>query len=269
MPSLNQLKAELVATYTNMQPNSGKKRGATVELPRNVPGWMPRGVSIDFGSNLGQFLAEEVGHPCTGVNNYIMGRFTRYGCSGLMDPTSPYYNAWVGCWVIFDDEHGTHFGFDDKGSPLIEPLSAVAKSDQRIVLTGANCPQPFRFQLMHVHISTVREASGEWVKLQSEIETWSPFHLGRRPGAKGLFYTSFGSPPATAQFDVDEFHPTIYVGTMLARYDARLKATFCKFYNSARWVNRQGQKISTEEMIGDEQSDMLSKTRIVSRSAGR
>jgi hypothetical protein len=37
------------------------------------------------------------------------------------------------------------------------------------------------------------------------------------------------------QFDVDEFHPVTHVGAMLARYDARLKAAFCKFCNSARW----------------------------------
>ena len=265
MVSLNQLKSELVAWYTNVQSNAGKTRGVQVVLPRNVPGWMPQGIGIDFASNLGGFLAEEVGHPCTGVNNYIMGAFTKHGCSGLMDPTSPYYNAWVGCYVIFDDEHVTHYGFQDDGSPIIDVLGAVAKSDQRIVLTGANCPHPFRFEMKDVHVSHVREADGEWVELHSEIETWSPFHQGRNPGAAGRFYLAFGSPPAAAQFDVDAFHPATYIGTMLARHDARLKATFCKFCNSARWKDRSGKVHSTEELIGKQQQDMMRQTQIVVR----
>ncbi len=140
--SLNQWKSELVAWFTNIQPNAGKERGVQVRLPDHIPGWMPRGIATDFGSNLGSFLADEVGHPCTGVNNYIMGAFTRHGCSGLMDPTSPYYNAWVGCYVIFDDANVTHFGFADDGSPIVNTLGAVARSDQRIMSTGANCPHP-------------------------------------------------------------------------------------------------------------------------------
>ena len=257
MASLNQWKAELVAWYTNIQPNAGKARGVQVRLPRHVPGWMPQGTSIDFSSNLGSFLAEEVGHPCTGVNNYIQGAFTKYGCSGLMDPTSPYYNAWVGCYVIFDDEHVTHYGFTDDGSPIVEILGAVAKSDQHIVLTGADCPRPFRFEMQDVRIGRLQAADGEWVELHSEIETWSPFHQGRRPGASSKFYLSFGSPPPGVQFDVDEFHSITYIGTMLARYDPRLKATFCKFCNSARWTDRHGTIHSTEEMIGRQQREML------------
>jgi hypothetical protein len=262
MASLNQLKSQMVAWYTNVQPNSGKARAVQVELPHNVPGWMPRGTSIDFGSNLGSFLAEEVGHPCTGVNNYVQGAFTGYGCSGLMDPTSAYYNAWVGCYVIFDDEQVTHYGFEDNGSPIVNILGAVARSDQRIVLTGAHCPHPFRFEMKDVHIGRLQAADGEWVELHSEIDTWSPFHQGRRPGADGKFYLSFGSPSLGIQFDVDEFHPIVYIGTMLARYDGRLKATFCKFCNSARWTDRLGKQHSTEELIGKQQREMLERTAV-------
>ena len=262
MASLNQWKSQFGAWYTNIQPNSGKERGVSVELPRNVRGWMPGGVSIDFASNLGTFLADEVGHPCTGVNNYIMGAFTKHGCSGLMDPTSPYYNAWVGCYVIFDDANVTHFGFAGDGSPIVETLGAVAKSDQRIVLTGANCPHPFRFDMSNVRISTRREPDGEWCVLESDIETWSPFHQGRRAGAASRFYLMFGAPPAGVTFDVDEFHPATYIGSMWARYDASLKATFCRFCNSARWTDRNGKVHSTEELIGGQQQEMLEKTAI-------
>lgn len=263
MVSLNQWKSELAAWYTNRQPNSGKQRGVQVVLPRRVPGWMPQGVSTDFASNLGSFLAEEVGHPCTGVNNYMMGAFTRYGCSGLCDPTSPYYNAWVGCYVIFDDERVTHYGFKDDGSPIIDILGAVARSDQRIMLTGSNCPHPFRFDLGNVRMSRVQEPDGEWLHVRSEVETWSIFHQGRRPGASGHFYLAFGSPPENVTFDVEPFHSITYVGTMQARYDERLKATFCKFCNSARWTDKKGVVHSTEEQIGEQQKEMLARTRIV------
>ncbi len=265
MVSLNQLKSELAAWYTNRQPNVGKQRGVQVVLPRRVPGWMPQGVSVDFASNLGAFLAAEVGHPCTGVNNYMMAAFTKHGCSGLCDPTSPYYNAWVGCYVIFDDAHVTHFGFADDGSPIVETLGAVARSDQRIMLTGSACPHPFRFDLHNVRLTTVRDDDGEWLQVQSEIETWSIFHQGRRPGASGHFYLAFGSPPESATFSVDPFHPITYIGTMQARYDARLKATFCKFCNAARWIDKAGVVHDTEPLIGQQQKEMLRATRIVER----
>ncbi len=260
MAPTNQWKSELVAWYTSFLPNAGKRRGVWVELPRNEPGWMPRGTSIDFASNLGRFLTEEVGHPCTGVNNFIMGAFTQHGCSGLMDPTSPTYNAWVGCYVIFDDENVTHFGFRDDGSPIVDVLGAVAKSDQRIVLTGAACPHPFRFDMDNARVQRVQQPDGEWWELRADIATWSPFHAGRRPTADSRFYMQFGSPPARVAFDVDEFHPVTYIGTMLARYDPVLKATFCKFCNSARWTDRSGKEHSTEELIGEQQREMMERT---------
>ena len=262
MASINQLKSQAAAWYTNIQPNSGKEQGVQIALPRNVPGWMPRGTSVDFGSNLGRFLADEVGHPCTGVNNYMMGAFTDHGCSGLMDPTSPYYNAWVGCYVIFDDTRVAHYGFRDDGSPIMDVLAAVAKSDQRIMLTGTNCPHPFRFDLVDVQLGHVQEPDGDWVEFKSVIETWSLFHQGRRAGASGKYYISFGSPPPSATFDVGEFHPITYLGTMLARHDFKLKATFCKFCNSARWTDNTGKLHSTEELIGEEQRDMLTRTAV-------
>jgi hypothetical protein len=260
MASLNQWKSQAAAWYTNMQPNAGKERGVHAELPHNVPGWMPHGIATDFGSNLGDFLAEEVGHPCTGVNNYIMGAFTQYGCSGLMDPTSPYYNAWAGCYVIFDDAHVTHYGFRDDGSPIVDTLAAVARSDQRIMLTGSNCPHPFRFETKDVQMGHVQEPDGDWVELKSTVETWSYFHQGKRPGASSRFYLVFGSPPKTATFDVDEFHPITYVGTMWARHDAKLTATFCKFCNSARWTDNNGKLHSTEELIGEQLREMMTRT---------
>jgi hypothetical protein len=263
MPSFNQLKSEIVARYTNIQPNEGKRRGVQVVLPSHVPGWMPQGVSVDFASNLGRFLAAEVGHPCSGVNNYIMGSFTRYGCSALADPTSPYYNAWVGCYVIFDDANVTHFGFKDDGSPIVDTLGAVAKSDQRIMLTGANCPHFFRFEMHDLRSSTLHDVDGEWLEFRSNIETWSEFHQGRNPGASSRFYLLFGSPPPGVAFDVEPFHPVTYAGTMLARYDPKLKATFCRFCNSARWTDRNGAVHSTEDLIGAQQREMLMNTHIV------
>ncbi len=113
-----------------------------------------------------------------------------------------------------------------------------------------------------VHVATVREADGDWVELSSAIETWSEFHQGRNPGASGWFYLVFGSPPPGIHFDVEPFHAITYIGTMRVRYDAKLKATFCKFCNSGGWTDKAGKVHSSEEQLGAQQREMMERTAV-------
>jgi len=250
MPWMRRWINRATQVWADIQPSPLRARGIHIRLPHQ-PGWIPYDLRTDLSGEAGRFLEDLLGYRCVGTIRHICGDFNHWGFSTLLDPSFPTYNAHVGCSVILDAEGVKHFGFDDEGVPNIGTLCKILMVNQWVILAGAGCPKPFRFDIQpRAHIASVTDEGGRvWIEIKVRIETWSPLHRGRNPLADERFYKLYGVVPEGLFPDQENFHPITHVTTLLARYDERSRATLCRFYSSAEWYNRAETFVSTTELI--------------------
>ncbi len=227
-------------------PNPAKRRGLDIRIPVDRGGWIRLTLKVDLGPS----LSGVVGYPVEAAAYSHYGGFNLSRVySDFVNPVSTYYQAWIGAYVVFDNERRQHFGFDDEGRPVQQEALDVLEADQRLVLGGAGCPHEFpdgrRVRLIgDLTASEVEEAGERWWKLEGKAETWSAYHRGRIPGERWRSAAGYGRVPKDAAHPVDDFHPLTYAGSFWQRYFPEWQATCAKFYIYPEYVDRDGQQVT-------------------------
>jgi hypothetical protein len=240
-------------------PNPAKRRGPTISLGDHDGAW----IRIGLQANLGKTLSQVLGRPVEAV---AYSRFGGFNLSRLYSdfvcPDSPYYQAWLGAYVVFDDEKRRAFGFDELGDFVPDEVLAVLEADQRLVYRSAGCPRKFpdgnlvrlRGELTG---EKVEQAGLSWWCISGEADTWSTFHRGASPEASRLRSKVYGVVPASAAYEVDDYHPLCYRGEFWMRYFPEHNATCAKFFICPFYVDRLGREVRKGEQIVPECRELL------------
>jgi hypothetical protein len=232
-------------------PNPAKRHGIDIHIPVDWGGWTYLTLKVDLSPS----LSEVVGHPVEAAAYSHYGGFnlSRVYCD-FVNPDSNYYQAWVGAYVVFDNEQRKHFGFDDDGRLVQQDGLDVLEADQRIVLGHAGCPNRFPdgrlVRLIDDMAVTEVETGGEqWWRMDGKAETWSAYHRGNNPDAHWRHYAINGRVPDDALYPVDDFHPLVFRGSIWLRYFPEWQATCAKFYIYPEYTDRNGQSVTKGQQL--------------------
>lgn len=248
-----------VRLLASLLPNGAKRRGLTISLGDHGGSWIRVGLQADLGKTLSQVLSRP-------VEAVAYSRFGGFNLSRLYSdfvcPDSPYYQAWLGAYVVFDDENRRAFGFDEQGDFVPDEVLAVLEADQRLVYRSAGCPRKFpdgnlvrpRGQLTG---EKVKHAGLSWWRISGEADTWSTYHRGGSAQASRLRSKVYGVVPSSAEHEVDDYHPLHYRGEFWMRYFPEYNATCAKFYICPFYVDRFGREIRKGKQIVPECRELL------------
>jgi hypothetical protein len=240
-------------------PNPAKRHGLAISLGHHAGSW----IRIGLQANVGKTLSQVLGRPVEAV---AYSRFGGFNLSRLYSdfvcPDSPYYQAWLGAYVVFDDENRSAFGFDDLGHFVPDEALAVLEADQRLVYRSAGCPCKFPDGNL---VRLRGELAGEkiehdgrsWWCISGEADTWSTFHRGASPDASRLRSKVYGVVPPSAVYEVDNYHPLCYRGEFWMRYFPEHNGTCAKFFIYPFYVDRLGREVRKGEQIVPECRELL------------
>ncbi len=229
-----------------MMPNPAKDRGLDIRIPIEYGGWTRLTLKVD----LGPALSGVVEYPVEAAAYSHFGGFNLSRVySDFVNPDSPYYQAWIGVYVVFDGDSRKHFGFDEDGEPISDDVLAVLEADQRLVLRGAGCPHFFddgrRVRLTgELSRTQVTSAGEEWWRMDGRAETWSAYHRGGTPGGHWRSDAGYGRVPDGARHPVDDFHPLQYCGSFWQRYVPEWGVTCAKFYIYPEYTDKEGRSVT-------------------------
>jgi hypothetical protein len=232
-------------------PNPAQRRGLTISLGDHGGSW----IRIGLQANLGKTLSQVLGYA---VEAAAYSRFGGFNLSRLysdfLNPDSPYYQAWLGAYVVFDNENRRAFGFDQHGAFVPDEVLAVLEADQRLVYRSAGCPRKFTdgnlVRLRGQFTGEKEEHDGEsWWRISGEADTWSTYRRGSSPEARRLRSKVYGVVPRSAAHDVDDYHPLCYGGEFWMRYFPEHKATCARFYIWPYYTDRRGREVRKGESI--------------------
>jgi hypothetical protein len=235
-------------------PNPAKRHGLNIDIPIDRGGW----IKLTLKADLGPTLSEVVGYPVEAAAYSHYGGFNLSRVySDFVNPESKYYQAWLGAYVVFDNERRSHFGFDDGGQPLQQEALDVLEADQRLVLGGAGCPNRFpdgrRVRLIGEMTASEDESGGEgWRRLDGKAETWSAYHRGSSRDGSWRSEAGHGRVPDDAPHPVDDFHQLTYSGSFWLRYYPEWRATCAKFYIIPEYTDRSGELVTKGQQVKSE-----------------
>lgn len=240
-------------------PNAAKRHGLTIRFGPHQGGW----IGLTLQADLGKTLSRVLGRPVDAAAYSRFGGFNlSHVYSDFMNPDSPYYQAWLGTYVVFDDDQHQAFGFDEAGEFVPEEVIAVLEADQRLVYRSAGCPRRFpggnAVKLKGELRGDRSEFDGSsWWTICGEADTWSAYHRGTAPGSSRLGRRVYGVVPSSATHEVDDFHPLRYEGEFWMRYFAEYKATCARFYIYPCYDDRHGNQVTMGKQIVAECRDLL------------
>jgi hypothetical protein len=240
-------------------PNPAKRRELIISLGDDAGSW----IRVCLQANLGKTLSQVLGRPVEAAAYSRFGGFNlsrRY--SDFLCPDSLYYQAWLGAYVVFDDESRSAFGFDEQGAFVPDEVLAVLEADQRLVYRSAGCPCKFpdgnlvrlRGELTG---EKVEHAGLPWWRISGQADTWSTFRRGGSPEASRLRSKVYGIVPPSADYEVDDYHPLCYRGEFWMRYSPEYHATCAKFFIYPFYVDRLGREVRKGEQIVPECRELL------------
>lgn len=240
-------------------PNAAKRRGLKISFGSHQGGW----IRFTLRADLGTALSEVLGGPVEGAALSRFGGFNlSHVYSDFMNPDSAYYQAWLGAYVVFDDEDRRAFGFDEKGDLIPQEVLAVLEADQRLVYRSVGCRHRFpdgnvlrlRGELAIDH----RELDGLWWwRITGEADTWSAYHRGTAPQSSWLGKRVYGVVPSSARHEVQDFHPLCYQGEFWMRYFPKYEATCAKFHIHPYYNDGYGSEVTKGEHIVGECRELL------------
>jgi len=253
------------------QPNPAKRRGIDMRFPVRGTGWIWPTLKVDLSASLSDVL----GYPVEAAAYSHYGGFNLSRTyADFVNPDSSYYQAWIGAYVIFDNEQRKQFGFDGGGQPMRQDALDVLEADQRLVFWAAGCPNkyPDGRLVRPVGEWTAAEvdSGGErWWRLEGQAETWSAYHRGKTPDGNWRHYWASGQVPVDAPHSVGDFHPLTYSGSIFLRYRPEWQATCAKFYIYPEYSDRNGKKVSKDRQVEAECESIMDKIAFVKkRGAG-
>jgi hypothetical protein len=231
-----------VRALSGRRPNAATRKRIRVDLGAPTGDWSRTALA----ASLDHTLSEVVGRPVEGAAYSRFGDFEgqrRY--SRFLDPTSLYYQAWLGAYVVLDSPDG-RFGFSAAGDLRVEDALAVLEADQRLVYRSTGCPNRFSDgratrALGELAVTPPTNLQPFW-RLRGEAESWSNYCRGGKQ-SNGWGRALYGVVPADARHDVEDFHPLRYVGEFRVFHDEALGATCCSFLIAPRFVDRSGREL--------------------------
>jgi len=249
------------------QPNPAKRHRIDMRFPVRGTGWIWPTLKVDLSAS----LSEVVGHAVEAAAYSHYGGFNvsrTYADS--VNPDSSYYQAWIGAYVIFDNEERRHFGFDAEGKPVLQDAADVLEADQRLVYWAAGCPKKFPDGRLVRPIGdwgpTQVDSGGErWWRLDGRAATWSAYHRGKTPDGNWRHYWASGQVPVDAPHPVDDFHPLTYSGAIFLRYRPEWQATCAKFYIFPEYTDRNGHKVTRDPQVEAECEAIVDRISFVKR----
>ncbi len=227
-------------------PNPAKGHGLNIQIPIEREGFTRITLKVDLSPT----LSEVLGYPVEAAAYSHFGGFNLSRVyADFVNPDSDYYQAWIGAYVVFDDEERKHFGFDDEGRPVQQEALDVLEADQRLVLGGSGCPHEFpdgrRVRLTSDMTVEELESGGErWWRMDGKADTWSAYHRGGTPGGHWRSDAGYGRVPVDAAHPVDDYHPLTYNGSFWLRYYPEWQVTCAKFYIYPEYTDRDGRRIT-------------------------
>lgn len=248
----------IVRLLASSLPNAAKRQGLAIRFGAHQGGW----IRLTLQADLGKTLSQVVGRPVEAAAYSLFGGFNlsrRY--SDFMNPYSRYYQAWLGAYVVFDDEQRQAFGFNERGRFIAQDVAAVLEADQRLVYRSAVCPNRFpdgnAVGFTSELVGEQRQVDGEsWWRICGEAETWSAYHRGT-PEGSSLRSRVYGIVPSSAEHGVDDYHPLRYKGEFWMRYFPEHEATCAKFYIYPYYSDRHGREVTKGEQIIAECQELL------------
>jgi hypothetical protein len=248
----------IVRLLASALPNAAKRHGLAIRFGAHQGGW----IRLTLKANLGKTLCQVAGRPVEAAAYSHFGGFNlNHVYSDFMNPDSVYYQAWLGAYVVFDDEERQAFGFDKHGGFIPEEILAVLEADQRLVYHSTGCLRKFPngnlVRLTSELTGDQAEVDGlSWWRISGEAETWSVYHQGMSPG--GSFRSRvYGIVPSSAEHDVDDFHPLRYRGEFWVRYFPEYEATCARFYIYPYYKDKHGREVTKGEAIVAECEEVL------------
>ena len=236
----SRLRSIALRFLSGRRPNPARSAGITVDLGPPVGAWSRPALV----ASLDRALSEVVGRPVEGAAFSRFGEFEgRRAYSRFLDPDSPYYQAWLGAYVVLDGPDGA-FAFSGGDRPRAEDALAVLEADQRLVYRSTGCRNRFddgRCTRLAGSILTYPPREDGWWRLRGEADSWSSYCRGGR-GSDFWGRSLYGVIPASDEHDVDDFHALRYVGEFWIRHDEALGATCCAFTIAPRFVDRSGRE---------------------------
>jgi len=221
----------ICALIAATQPDPVRARGIAVEFPPPGGRWAP---GILMG-DLTQTLSQVVGRPLPAtIYTRIAAADPGRAYSRFQDPTSPYYQVWIGVYVVPDSDGVAHYGLDEDGQPAVAECLALFEADQRLALPWSGCSSRFpdgnlvRAQAEDFQMQQVQLGGDTYWKVSGAGETWSLFQHGRSPDAAWPFYCFAGTVPSRAWPTLDDHQPLTYQGAFYLRYDRALHASVVK-----------------------------------------
>ena len=215
------------------QPDPVRARGIAVDFPPPGGRWAP---GILMG-DLTQTLSQVVGRPLpAAIYTRIAAADPGRAYSRFQDPTSPYYQVWIGVYVVPDSDGVAHYGLDEDGQPVVAECLALFEADQRLALPWSGCSSRFpdgnlvRAQAEDFQMQQVQLAGDTYWKVSGAGETWSLFQHGRSPDAAWPFYWFAGTVSPRAWPTVHDQHSLTYQGAFYLRYDPDLSASVVQLY---------------------------------------
>jgi hypothetical protein len=235
-------KSVLVRLLASARPNAAKRHGLRITFRRHRGRW----IRLALQADLGPTLSEVVGYPVEAAATSRFGGFVaNRPYSEFQNPDSPYYQAWLGAYVVFDSPQRQHFGFDEEGQVVLQEALDVLEADQRLVYHGAGCDKQFpdghRVQPRSEFAIDRVDVDGEtWWRVAGQADTWSVYHRGVSPEGSWHHPLLYGTVPPLAAHPVEDFHPLTYHGEFWMRYAPEVGATCARFFIYPEYVDRDG-----------------------------
>jgi hypothetical protein len=250
-PRRHALVSTLMRLVAATQPNPAKRHGMDMRFPVRGTAWIWPTLKVDLSAS----LSEVVGYP---VEAAAYSHYGGYNVSrkyaDFVNPDSNYYQAWIGAYIIFDNERREHFGFDGDGRPVLRDAQDVVEADQRLVYWAAGCPNKFPDgRLVRPRgewaITEVESRGERWWRLDGEAETWSAYHCGKTREGNWRHYWASGQVPPDSPHPVDDFHPLTYYGSIWLSYRPDWRATCAKFYICPEYTDRNGRTVARDARV--------------------
>jgi hypothetical protein len=231
-----------IRSLSRRKPNPATARGIRVDLGRSRGLWSATSLAADLSPHLTKLLGERT----EGAVYSRFGGFTRgRPYSAFLDPESPYYQTWLGAFILFDRPRRRPVVGKGEQPDLVE-LGHVLDAIQRLVYVPAGCDQHFEDgsairPLGQMTIQDLRQDDARFWRVTGQLESWSTYCHGGSPRAPRRGRFLFGKVPRKAPRLVDDFHPLTYSAEIWLNHDDSLGATCARFLFSPTFVDRGGQ----------------------------
>ena len=234
-----------------MAPDPATRRGVAISTAIYRGAW----TKIALRADLSRALSIVAGRPLAAVAYSHFGGFGDRPFAALLDPESPYYQAWLGAYAVFADGEPA-FGYDESKKPVPEAAMQRLEADQRLVLAGAGLmpvddPRPRVKLVGDLEVENVISWAGNWVRVRGKADTFSSFERGSESAHRYARWL-YGVAPRDPDVPVRDFHPITCHGSLWYRFEPALGATIAKFYVYSQYTDNTGRLWERGKALADE-----------------